>query len=97
MARGPIEHVHRIALGNPRLQDLAGLVPVDQEYQRCADRFEEGVAGLIAVGQTAAGDEVEHLIVAQARRAFAFQPAPLHGKFRSRPVKNFARTRCTSV
>ncbi len=45
MARRPIEHAHRIALGDPGLQDLAGLVPVDQEDQRCADRFEEGVAG----------------------------------------------------
>ena len=44
MARRPIEHAHRVALGHPCPQHLAGLVPVDQEDQRCADRFEKVIA-----------------------------------------------------
>src|SRR5208283_5369158 len=80
IASSPIEDADRIAVGHPRPQNLAGLVPVNQEDKGRADRFEKFVAAIAAIGRILTRDEVEHFIVAEARRALALEPAPLNGK-----------------
>ena len=78
MACRPFEDADRIGVGYPLPQHLAGLVPVDQEDQRCTDGFEKGVAALAAVERIAAGDQIESGVIGQGRRALALEPAPLH-------------------
>jgi hypothetical protein len=48
-----------IVLGDPGPQQLARLVPVDQEHQRSAHRCEEFVAIRRVTGLVLAGDEIE--------------------------------------
>ena len=76
----PIEDMDRIARRHPRPQDLAGLVPVDQEDHRCADRFEKDVAAVATVGRAAAGDQIKNPLIAEPFRALAIKAAPLNGK-----------------
>ena len=97
MVRRPIEDAHRVGLGHPFAQHFAGLVPVDQEDQRSAERFEKGVAAHRALERVAAGDQIERAVIAEAGRAFALEPAPLDRETANSSVKNLARGRCTSV
>ena len=76
LPRGPIENARRIVLGDPAAQQLARLVPVDQEYQRRAERAQEGVAIGGAVGLILSGDEKEGVVLAETRRDMAIEPAP---------------------
>jgi hypothetical protein len=80
MASRPIEDMHGIARGYPCPQHLAGLVPVDQEDQGCADRFEKDIATVATIGRTAAGDEIKNSLVAEALCTLAIKPAPLDRK-----------------
>ena len=80
VASRPIEDVDRIARGYPRSQDLASLVPVDQEDHGRADRFEKNIPAVAAAGRVAAGDQIKHSLVAEALRALAIKSAPLNGK-----------------
>ena len=72
----PIQNPRRIVLGDPAAQQLARLVPVDQEHQRCAERGEEGVAVGGAVGLVLSGDEKERIVLAESGRDMAVEPAP---------------------
>src|ERR1035437_5797229 len=92
IARRPIENTDRVGLGQPRAQNLAGLVPVDQEDKCCADRFEKGLAAFTLIDRIAASDEIEHLTVAEALRALAIKPAPLDRKIPAKAGEEF-RTR----
>ena len=65
MTRRPVENGDSIALGHPVAQYLARLVPVDQENQRRPDRFEKGIASRHIRSRKAAGDEVEHPVIAE--------------------------------
>ena len=55
VARRPIQNLHCIVLRDPSSQNLARLVPIDQENERDTNRFEKEVAtcrGLSAGGRT---------------------------------------------
>jgi hypothetical protein len=78
--RRPGQDADRVVLGNPSTQHFAGFVPVDQEHQRSADALQKRVTALGVLVNEAAGDEIEGAVVTEAGRAFAFQPAPLHGE-----------------
>ena len=88
IARRPIQHTHRVGLGQPCAQDFASLVPVDQEDKRCADRFKKALAALAPFDRIAARDEIEHLTV-KAFRIFAIKPAPLNRKILKEPGEKF--------
>src|SRR6516162_3626857 len=75
-ARGPIEHAHCALAVYEGSQALSRLVPVDQEYDRHANRFEKCVAALFHIGLVAAGDEKKGTI-AQAGRGFLIEAAPI--------------------
>ncbi len=77
---GPIENARRILLGDPAAQQLARLVPVDQKYQRRAERGQEGVAIGGAVGLKLSGDEKEGVVLAETRRHVTIEPAPFRLK-----------------
>ena len=98
LPRRPVENARRVVLGDPAAQQLARLVPVDQEHQRRAERGEEGVAIRGAVGLILSGDEKEGVVFAEARRDMAIEPAPFRLELaRTGAMKNLARARCTSV
>ena len=78
---GPFENAGRIVLGDPVAQQLARLVPVDQEYQRRADGGQEGVAILGTVGLVLSGDEIKGVVVAEAGSGMAIEPAPFRLEF----------------
>ena len=78
LPRRPVERCDRVVLGDPAAQQLARLVPVDQEHQRGAERGEERVAVVGAVGLDMSGDEIEGAVVAEAGRGMAVEPAPFH-------------------
>ena len=46
VARRPIQNLHCIVLRDPSSQNLARLVPIDQENERDTNRFEKEVAYL---------------------------------------------------
>ena len=73
---GPIENARRVVLGDPAAQQFARLVPVDQEYQRRAERAQERVAIGGAVGLILTGDEEEGVVLAEPGGDVAIEPAP---------------------
>jgi len=87
MKRAPGQNAHRVAFGYPFSENLARLVPVDEEHQRCAEILEKGVAAGAVVERQTSGDEIEGAVVAEAGRAFAFKPAPQNGKIAEQPDK----------
>ncbi len=78
---GPIENARGIVFGDPAAQQLARLVPVDQEYQRSTQRGQESVAIGGAVGLVLPGDEKEGVVVAETGRDMAIEPAPFRLEF----------------
>ena len=78
--RRPGQDADRVVLGNPSTQHFAGFVPVDQEHQRGANALQKRVTALGVLVNEAAGDETEGAVVTEAGRAFALQPAPIHGE-----------------
>jgi hypothetical protein len=79
--RGPFENVGRVVLGDPAPQELARLVPVDQEHQRGADGGQEIVTIGGAIGLIAASDEEEAAIFAKPGRGMMVEPAPMSPEF----------------
>ena len=89
VARRPIEHAHGVGFRYPLAQHLARFVPVDQENERGADRREEVVARLGIAAAEAAGDQIEHAVVAEAFRALAVEPAPFDGEIAEQAGEEF--------
>ena len=77
MTRRPLEDGDRVALGDPRPEQLAGLVPVDQKDKGRAERLEKFVAILIARDRIAPSDEIEHAAFREPGHALALKTAPV--------------------
>lgn len=86
----PVEDADRVVLGDPTAQQLARLVPVDQEHQRGAEHREERVAIGRALGTKGAGNEKERVLLAESGRGMAIEPAP----FRREPVEQGDKEFC---
>ncbi len=77
---GPIENPNGVAVRDKGAQDLAGLVPVDEEHQSGSDRGQKGVALLGAFSPVSPGDEIEDSVVAESGHFLAVEAAPLRRK-----------------
>ena len=60
VARRPIQNLHRIVLRDPSSQNLARLVPIDQENERDINRFEKEVANCRGLSGTVTSNQIKY-------------------------------------
>ena len=86
---GPIQNTRRVLFGDPVAQQLARLVPVDQEYKRRAKRGQESVTICGAVGLILPGDEKKAVVLAKPGRDMAVEAAPFGRKLVEQGAEEF--------